>query len=255
MFERKDFENKGALVTGSSRGLGRGVVLALGKLGVNCVVNYVDEPSGRNRADAEAVLAELQKCGGTHRFIQCDVGNFEQVAAMMAKVKEIFGGLDILVNNAGILRDRSIKNLSQEEWGAVLRVNLSGVFHCTKHAMPIMRQGGRVVNISSLAGSVGFFGQANYASSKAGVMAITKVTAREAARNQITCNAVAPGVAETEMGKNIPEEVRKNFPTQIPLGRFGEVEDIANAVVFLCSPLAGYITGQVLHVNGGFFME
>jgi 3-oxoacyl-[acyl-carrier protein] reductase len=215
----------------------------------------VDEASGRNRADAEAVLAELQNNGGKHTLLQCDVGDFNQVAAMMAKVKELYGGLDILVNNAGILRDRTLKNLSQEEWDAVIRVNLTGVFNCTKHAIPLLRQGGRIVNISSLAGSVGFFGQANYASSKAGVMAITRVTARELARHQITCNAVAPGIAETEMGKNIPEEVRKSFLTQIPLGRFGEVEDIANAVVFLCSPLAGYITGQVLHVNGGFFME
>jgi 3-oxoacyl-[acyl-carrier protein] reductase len=255
MFERKDFENKVALVTGSSRGLGRGIILALGALGANCIVNYLDEASGRNRADADAVLAELQKGGGNHTLLQCDVGDFNQAAAMMAKVKELYGGLDILVNNAGILRDRTIKNLTKEEWDAVIRVNLTGVFNCTKHAAPLLRQGGRIVNISSLAGSVGFFGQANYASSKAGVMAITRVTAREMARNQITCNAVAPGVAETEMGKNIPEEVRKHFMTQIPLGRFGEVEDIANAVVFLCSPLAGYITGQVLHVNGGFFME
>jgi 3-oxoacyl-[acyl-carrier protein] reductase len=245
-----DFSEKVALVTGSSRGIGAGMITAFGQRGARCVVTYVADAEGRNKADAERVAAALPQ----GRVVQCDVGNAEQVAAMMKTIQEQFGGLDILVNNAGILQDRSLKKMTLEEWERVLRVNLTGAFNCIQHAIPILRSGGRVVNISSVSGQLGFFGQANYSSSKAGLIALTKVAARELAKNQITANAVAPGFINTEMSRGMPEDVTKQFIAQIPIGRVGEVEDIVNAVLFLCSPAARYITGQVLHVNGGFYM-
>jgi 3-oxoacyl-[acyl-carrier protein] reductase len=245
-----DFTGKVALVTGSSRGIGAGMIAAFGQRGARCAVTYVADAEGRNKADAERVAAGLRDA----RVIQCDVGNPEPVAAMMKNVQEHFGGLDILVNNAGILKDRSIKKMALEEWEQVLRVNLTGAFNCIQQAIPILRSGGRIVNISSVSGQLGFFGQANYASSKAGIIALTKVTARELAKQNITANAVAPGFINTEMSRGMPEDVTKQFIAQIPVGRFGEVEDIVNAVLFLCSPAARYITGQVLHVNGGFNM-
>src|SRR5687767_7119703 len=198
------------------------MITAFGKRGARCVVTYVGDAEGRNKADAEGVAAALPHARG----VQCDVANPEQVAAMMKDIQEQFGGLDILVNNAGILQDRSIKKMALEEWEKVLRVNLTGAFNCIQHAIPILRPAGRIVNISSVSGQLGFFGQANYASSKAGLMALTKVAARELAKSQITVNAVAPGFINTEMSRGMPEDVTKQFLAQIPVGRFGEVEDI-----------------------------
>lgn len=250
MSDDYDFSGKVALVTGSSRGIGAGMISAFGQRGARCVVTYVHDSAGRNKADAEKVVTGLKE--GT--VIQCDVGNPEQVAAMMKQVREEFGGLDILVNNAGILLDRSIKKMSLEEWESVLRVNLTGAFNCIQQAIPILRSQGRIVNVSSVSGQLGFFGQANYASSKAGLTALTKVASRELAKNQITVNAVAPGFINTDIHRGMPEEVAKQFVSQIPIGYFGEVEDVVSAVLFLCSSAARYITGQVLHVNGGFYM-
>jgi 3-oxoacyl-[acyl-carrier protein] reductase len=246
-----DLSNKVALVTGSSRGIGAGIVQALSECGAKCIVNYVADPAGRNLADAQGVATGI----GGATLIECDVGNDDQVAAMMRQVQNDFGGLDILVNNAGILRDRSLAKMSHEEWDSVIRVNLTGTFNCLHHAAPILRREGRVVNLSSVSGTLGFFGQANYAASKAGIIALTKTAARELARNQITVNAIAPGFIDTDMTRGtMPDEVTRKFMEQVPLGRIGRVEDVVNAVRFFCSPYSGYVTGQVLHVNGGFYM-
>jgi 3-oxoacyl-[acyl-carrier protein] reductase len=245
-----DFTGKVALVTGSSRGIGAGMVRALDDGGARCVVNYFADAEGRNRADAEEVAASLRDA----LLVECDVGDTTQVQTMMKRIEEEGGGLDILVNNAGILRDRTIKKMSEDEWESVLRVNLTGAFHCIQQALPILRPGGRIVNLASVSGQLGMFGQANYASSKAGLIALTKVSARELARQQVTVNAIAPGFIQTEMTRELPENVVQQALAALPLGHFGEIADVVNAALFLCSADAGYITGQVLNVNGGFLI-
>jgi 3-oxoacyl-[acyl-carrier protein] reductase len=251
MINHIDLTGKVALVTGSSRGIGAGIIRSLHECGAQCIVNYVNDPQGRNKADAEEVAAGL----GGAAILECDVGNDEQVAAMMQRVQSDFGGLDILINNAGILRDRTLAKMTNEEWDSVIRVNLTGTFYCLHRAAPILRPGGRIVNLSSVSGWLGFFGQANYAASKAGIMALTRTAARELARQQVTVNAVAPGFIDTDMTRGtMPEEVTRKFMEQVPIGRIGKVEDVVNAVLFFCSPNSGYVTGQVLHVNGGFYM-
>jgi 3-oxoacyl-[acyl-carrier protein] reductase len=246
-----DLTGKVALVTGSSRGIGAGIAGALADCGARCIVNYVNDPQGRNKADAEGLAASMKSAA----IVECDVGDDNSVAAMMRRVQSDFGGLDILVNNAGILRDRSLAKMTNEEWDAVIRVNLTGTFYCIHRALPLFQPGGRVVNVSSVSGTLGFFGQANYSASKAGIMALTRTTARELARQQITVNAVAPGFIDTDMTRGtMPESVTTKFMEQVPLGRIGKVEDVVNAVLFFCSPQSSYLTGQVLHVNGGFYM-
>ncbi|HEX8678701.1 MAG TPA: SDR family oxidoreductase, partial [Chthoniobacterales bacterium] len=178
----------------------------------------------------------------------------EQVEAMMRQISERFGGLDVLLNNSGIIRDRTMKKMTFEEFEGVVRVNLAGTFNVTKHAAGVLRSGGRVINLSSVSGQMGLFGQANYSSSKAAIIALTKVSARELARQQITVNAIAPGFIDVGMSKGMPDEVTENFKRQIPLGRLGEASEIVDAALFLASPMASYITGHVLNVNGGFYM-
>ena len=245
-----DFSGKVVLVTGSSRGIGAGMIRAFAKLGAKCIVNYVRDADGRNESDADKLASEI----GAELLLECNVADFARVGEMMKDVADKFGGLDILVNNAGILRDKTIKKMGREDFDAVVQVNLGGAFNTIHHANSVLRNGGRIVNISSVAGIMGFFGQANYASSKAGIIALTKVAARELARQQINVNAIAPGFVETEIIKDMPADVTNKFIEQIPLGRLGNVGDVVNATLFLCSPLADYITGQVINVNGGFYM-
>jgi 3-oxoacyl-[acyl-carrier protein] reductase len=245
MSDAFDLSGKVALVTGSSRGIGAAIARRLASHGATIIVNYVTDTDGTNLADAQRVAADT---GGSIQ--QCDVGNEKEVAGMFGQI----ASLDILINNAGILRDKSLKKMTEDEWEAVLRVNLTGAFHCIRHALPLLRAQGRIVNISSVNAYMGFFGTANYAAAKAGLLALTKTAAREFARQQITVNAIAPGFVDTEMTRGIPPEALQEHLKRIPLGRLASVSDIADAALFLCSAAAGYITGQVLHVNGGYFM-
>jgi 3-oxoacyl-[acyl-carrier protein] reductase len=245
-----DFSGKIVLVTGSSRGIGAGILQAFAKRGARCVVNYVADPDGTNKADAESIA----RASGAALTVECNVADHARVGDMIQQIQQKLGGLDIVVNNAGILRDRTIKKMSADDFSSVVQVNLGGSFNVIQHAAPLIRTGGRVVNISSVAGIVGFFGQANYASSKAGIIALTKVAARELARQQVTVNAVAPGFIDSDMSKGMPDDVTRKFIEQIPLRRFGKISEVVDTVLFLCSPMADYITGQVIHVNGGFYM-
>jgi 3-oxoacyl-[acyl-carrier protein] reductase len=245
-----DFSGKVVLVTGSSRGIGAEMIKAFGKRGAQCVVNYVADAQGQNKADAENVATELKD----PLVIECDVTQPGQVESMMTEIGDKCGGLDVLVNNSGIIHDRTIKKMSMEEFESVVRVNLIGTFTVTQKAAAILRSDGRIVNLSSVSGQMGLFGQANYSSSKAAIIALTKVSAREFARQNITVNAIAPGFIDVGMSKGMSEEVTANFIKQIPLGRLDEVNEIVDAALFLASPIASYITGHVLNVNGGFYM-
>jgi len=250
MTDPLDFTDKVVLVTGSSRGIGAEMIKAFGARGANCVVNYVADPDGTNKTDATNVAAALRE----PVVIECDVTNPGQVDALMKQIQERHGGLDVLVNNSGIIRDRTMKKMSVEEFESVLRVNVTGTFNVTKAAAAILRNNGRVINLSSVSGQMGLFGQANYSSSKAAIIALTKVSARELARQNITVNAIAPGFIDVGMSKGMPDDVTENFKKQIPLGRLGDVTEIVNAALFLASPMASYITGHVLNVNGGYYM-
>jgi 3-oxoacyl-[acyl-carrier protein] reductase len=250
MSDPLDFTNKIVLVTGSSRGIGAEMIKTFGQHGARCVINYVADAQGQNKADAMKIADQLQN----PLVIECDVAQPQQVGAMMNQIHQERGGLDILVNNSGIINDRTIKKLSLDEFEKVIRVNLVGTFVVTQKAAPILRGGGRIINMSSVSGEMGLFGQANYSSSKAGIIALTKVSAREFSRQNITVNAIAPGFIDVGMSKGMPEEVAQNFVKQIPLGRLGEAHEIVNAALFLASPMASYITGHVLNVNGGFYM-
>jgi 3-oxoacyl-[acyl-carrier protein] reductase len=250
MSDPLDFSGKVVLVTGSSRGIGAQMIKAFGAHGAQCVVNYIADAQGQNKADAAEVAKELNE----PLVIECDVTQPQQVESMMNQIRDRHGGLDILVNNSGIISDRTIKKMSLEDFESVIRVNLTGTFIVTQKAGAILRGGGRIVNLSSVSGQMGLFGQANYSSSKAAIIALTKVSAREFARQNITVNAIAPGFIDVGMSKGMPEEVTQNFIKQIPLGRLGDVSEIVNAALFLTSPMASYITGHVLNVNGGFYM-
>lgn len=245
-----DFSAKVVLVTGSSRGIGAEMIKAFGKRGAKCVVNYVADPQDQNKADAKRVAKELNE----PLVIECDVTQPAAVEAMMKQIQDRHGGLDVLINNSGIIADRTIKKMQIEQFEGVIRVNLTGTFNVTQKAAAILRENGRIVNLSSVSGQMGLFGQANYSSSKAAIIALTKVSAREFARQGITVNAIAPGFIDVGMSKGMSDEVTENFKKQIPLGRLGDVHEIVDAALFLASPMASYITGHVLNVNGGFYM-
>ena len=244
-----DLSGKTALVTGGGQGLGAAICKQLSTAGANVVANYFNDCEGINQKRA---VRTVEKLNGRAIAIEADVRNAEQVRRMIKQTIEHFGGLDIVVNNAGIIRDRTLKNMSCEEWNTVIDTNLNGVFNVLKESAEKIAEGGRIINIASISAEVGFFGQTNYAASKAGVIAITKVLSKELAKRKITVNAVAPGVVHTEMAETIPEEVREKMLTLIPMGRFGKPEEIANVIVFLCSDLSSYISGQTIHINGGW---
>jgi len=251
---RYDFSGKVALVTGSSRGIGAAIATAFSTAGATVIVHYWDDPDGQNRRDAQELVQQLQarEHAPPVYLMAADVREAAQVEALMQQVQQQCGGLDILVNNAGILRDRNLRKMTLEDWHAVLRTNLDGVFYCCKYALDLLRDGGRIINIASVAGLVGFHGQTNYAAAKAGVIGLTRVLAKELARRQITVNAVAPGVIQTAMLGELRPEVLAEYLKQIPVGRLGTPQDVAHAVLFLACAESSYITGQVLPVTGGW---
>ena len=246
-----DLAGKVALITGASQGIGAQIARTFQQAGATVILNHPGLPN--TSADAEALATSLnQRRSGSALIIAADVSKPEAVQAMMQQVQAQAGGLDFLINNAAILRDRTIAKMGLEEWDAVIDVNLSGVFYCCKYALEIMRDGGAIVSSGSIAAIQGFFGQANYASAKAGVQAMMRVLSREAAKRNIRANAIAPGVIDTSMAAAIPESVRAEMLKNVPLARFGTTEEVANVVLFLCSPLASYVTGQTIEINGGW---
>lgn len=244
-------KDKVAVVTGAGRGIGRGIALALAREGAMVVVNY----NGSAQRAAE-VVNTIEKDGGKAVAIQCNVSDFEAAKEFYANVVKEYGKIDILVNNAGITKDNLVMKMSEEEFQSVIQTNLAGTFHGVKFvSRPMMKQRcGRIINIASVSGVIGNMGQANYSASKAGVIGLTKSMAKELAARNITVNAIAPGFIETEMTDVLSDSVKEAAVSTIPLGKFGQVEDIAEAVVFLASDKAKYITGQVLCVDGGIAM-
>ena len=244
-------DGKTALVTGASRGIGRAIALRLAAEGARVAINY----AGNVKA-AEEVKAAIEAAGGTAILCRADVADSAAVEAMIADVVKEFGAIDILVNNAGITRDTLLMRMKDEDFAKVLDTNLKGVFYCTKAVAKLMmkKRAGRIINMASVVGLVGNAGQTNYAAAKAGVIGFSKSAAKELASRGITVNAVAPGFIGTDMTADLPESVKEKALSDIPLGRAGQPEDVANAVLFLASDQASYITGQVVHVDGGMVM-
>src|SRR6516162_3882029 len=243
-------EGKTALVTGASRGIGRAIVVELAREGAKVALNYQSSD-----AAAKEVADQITKEGGTCLLVKANLADPKQARGMVKKVADQFGHLDILVNNAGITRDKQIGKMTDEDWQEVIQTNLNAVFFCTSAAVPIMtaQSYGRIVNVSSMNGQVGAFGQANYSASKGGVIAFTRTAAVELARSGITVNSVSPGYTETDMFAKVPGDIQAQIKAKIPLRRFAQPEEIAKAVVFLVAD-GDYITGQVIGVNGGAFM-
>ncbi|MDW7651059.1 MAG: 3-oxoacyl-[acyl-carrier-protein] reductase [Bacillota bacterium] len=245
--------DKTAIVTGASRGIGRAIAIALAQEGAAVVINY-----SSNETAAQETLAAVEAAGGRGTIVQGNVAELADCEKLVKAALDNFGKIDILINNAGITRDNIVARMKPQEWQDVLDTNLTGAFNCVKAAMrPLLKQktGGRIINLSSVVGLAGGVGQANYAAAKAGLIGMTKSLARELAARQITVNAVAPGFIDTEMTAVLAEGAKDEMRKQIPLGRTGTPQDIAEAVTFLASDAAGYITGQVIAVDGGLVMQ
>ena len=240
------------LITGGSKGIGRSVALAFAREKAKIILVHYDP----DESASQETLRLLADQGAQAEAHKVDVSSSSQVDAVFKDILSRFERIDVLINNAGITRDSLLMRMTEQDWDAVLAVNLKSVFNCTQAVIRAMikQRGGRIVNIASVVGQTGNAGQANYAASKAGIMAFTKTVAKEVAGRQITVNAVAPGFIDTEMTAILSEKIRQSFMDQIPLGRMGETEDVADAVYWLCSSGAAYVTGQVIHVNGGLYM-
>lgn len=245
-----DFREQVAVVTGGARGIGKAIADALARKGVNLVIADI------SLEQAKDTSAELGKLGVKTMPVKLDVSKSDEVIKIFEDISKEFGKINILINNAGITRDGLIMRMKEEDWDTVININLKSVFLCSKEAIKVMakQRYGRIINIASVVAFMGNPGQANYSASKAGIVGLTKTTAKEYASRGITANAVAPGFITTAMTDALPENVKDEMKRAIPLGRFGTPEDVANAVVFLASPEAGYITGQVIHVNGGMYV-
>lgn len=246
-----DLTDKIVLVTGASQGIGARMAQTFHQAGATVVLNHPNIGDTGHNADAIADLLNGMRPASAH-VVAADVADAGAVQSMMLNVQQQCGGIDFLINNAAIIRDRTIAKMSMDEWQSVIDVNLTGVFHCCKFGLEIMRNGGAIVSMGSIAAIQGFYGQVNYAAAKAGVMSMMRVLSREAARRGIRANAIAPGVIETSMAATIPAEVRAEMLKSIPLAKFGTTDDIANVALFLCSPMAAYVTGQTIEVNGGW---
>ena len=239
-----------AIVTGGAQGIGQAIAVTLAQEGADVVV------ADLNANRCEETVARVKQLGRKAMAVSVNVGDWDQVKSMIDRVQKEWERIDILVNNAGITRDGLLLRMKEEDWQSVLQVNLTGTFYCVKAVLPTMsrQRNGRIVNIASIVGAIGNIGQANYAASKAAVIGLTKTVAREYASRNITVNAVAPGFIDTAMTQDLSADTKEALLNQIPLKRLGQASDIADAVSFLCSEKAGYITGHVLHVNGGMHM-
>lgn len=247
----KFLNGKVAFVTGASRGIGRAVALKLADAGAKVAINFAG-----NLEKAEEVKAEIESRGGEAMLVQGKVDNFEVVNAIVKKIVETWGTVDILINNAGINRDNLLLRMTETEFDEVIATNLKGVFNCTKAVTRIMmkQRSGKIVNMTSVVGLTGNAGQANYAAAKSGIIGFTKSVAKELAARGVTVNAIAPGFITTDMTAKLPEKIKEETLNQIPIGKFGTPEDVANLAAFLVSEQAAYITGQVINVDGGMVM-
>jgi 3-oxoacyl-[acyl-carrier protein] reductase len=246
-----ELKGKTAIVTGGARGIGKSIAMTLAAAGANIVINYT-----RSSKEAEDVVEEAKKLGVSALAVKADVSNNDEIENLVKEVLNQFGSIDILVNNAGITRDNLLIRMSEEDFQAVIDINLKGAFICTKHVSKVMmkQRTGKIINIASVVGVMGNAGQSNYAASKAGLIGFTKSIAKELAKRNVNVNAVAPGYIETDMTATLPEKVKEAFMINIPMARGGSPQDVADVVLFLSSKYSDYITGQVINIDGGMVM-